>query len=177
MGPPVCFGDESVIIVKKRVAGISESMMDRFVARAARAAGVRGTVNVLVTTNRELQSLNRRFRGKDQPTDVLSFPAAVTLPEKFAGDIAISAEMAACNSKKLGHTTAEELKILALHGLLHLAGYDHEHDRGAMARKEERLRRALRLPAALIKRSEVGLRGTTGSGRGKAARTSRARPR
>lgn len=134
--------------------------MTRFVLRAAHAAGVRGSVNVLLTSNRELQSLNRKFRGKDQPTDVLSFPSAAGLPERFAGDIAISAEMATANSKKLGHSAAEEIKILVLHGLLHLAGYDHEQDRGTMARKEDRLRRALHLPVALIERSKSIVNGS-----------------
>jgi len=111
-------------------------------------------VNVLVTTSRELQELNRRFRRKNRPTDVLSFPAAQGITN-FAGDVAISAEIAARNAAELGHTAAAEIKILALHGILHLAGYDHERDHGEMARKEERLRRLLGLPAGLIERNEA----------------------
>ena len=139
--------------------------MGRFVVRAARVAGVSGKVNVLLTSSRELQSLNQRFRGKDSPTDVLSFPAAATLAERFAGDIAISAELAACNSKKLGHSAVDEVKILVLHGLLHLAGYDHEQDQGTMARKEQRLRKLLGLPVALIERSQTASNGTMAKGR------------
>ena len=142
----------ALVILQKRVVGLTELALDRFVVRARRAAGLRAAVNVLVTSNAELRELNRRFRGKDQPTDVLSFPALPGLKPRYAGDIAISAEIAAHNARTLGHTAAEEIKILALHGILHLRGYDHERDRGKMARREEKLRRELRLPIALIER-------------------------
>jgi probable rRNA maturation factor len=160
--PPVCFGkeihsrerrEEKVVILKKRVIGLTETGLDRFLQRARRAVGLTGGVNVLVTTSRELRSLNRRFRGKDQFTDVLSFPAVPQLQHNLAGDLAISADIASQNGKRLGHSAAEEVKILVLHGVLHLAGYDHESDNGAMARKEERLRRQLKLPAGLIERN------------------------
>jgi probable rRNA maturation factor len=143
-----------LVIVRKRVAGLSEVALARFVTRARRAARLRGAVNVLLTSNRELRELNSRFRGKDKPTDVLSFPAVLGLPNAFAGDVAISAEMAAHNARLLGHSPSEEIKILALHGMLHLAGYDHERDHGEMARTEERLRKSLRLPAGLIDRRQ-----------------------
>jgi len=143
-----------LVILQKRVVGLTETALDRFVTRARRAAGLRAAVNVLVTTNKELKELNHRFRGKDQPTDVLSFPALPGLKPRYAGDIAISAEIAAHNARTLGHSAAEEVKILALHGILHLRGYDHERDRGKMARREEKLRRQLRLPIGLIERTE-----------------------
>jgi len=143
-----------VIIFRRPVAGLSEASLARFVARARRAAGLKKMVNVLVTTSRELQQLNRRFRGKNRPTDVLSFPAAPGTAN-FAGDVAISAEIAGRNAAQLGHTPAIEIKILALHGILHLAGYDHEHDKGEMARKEAQMRKALRLPVGLIERNEA----------------------
>jgi probable rRNA maturation factor len=73
----------------------------------------------------------------------------------IVGDIAISAEIAASNAKQLGHSEAEEIKILALHGILHLAGFDHERDNGEMAAEEVRLRSALKLPTGLIERSEA----------------------
>ncbi|OLB21109.1 MAG: rRNA maturation RNase YbeY [Acidobacteriales bacterium 13_2_20CM_55_8] len=142
-----------MVIVRKRVAGLSEIALARFVTRAGRAAHLHGAVNVLLTSNRELRALNSRFRGKDRPTDVLSFPPVFGLVNAFAGDVAISAEMAAQNARLLGHSPAEEVKILALHGMLHLAGYDHERDHGEMARTEECLRKSLRLPAGLIDRS------------------------
>lgn len=143
-----------MIILKKNVPRLSQNSLQRFAALAAKAAGVRGEVNILVTSNRELQSLNRRFRGKNQPTDVLSFPAQVGRRGDAAGDIAISADMAAINGNKLGHSARQEIKILLLHGLLHLAGYDHERDNGTMARKEARLRCAFKLPLSLIERQD-----------------------
>jgi probable rRNA maturation factor len=73
---------------------------------------------------------------------------------RFAGDVAISADMAAQNARRFGHSPAEEVKVLALHGLLHLAGYDHESDSGTMARREARLREQLGLPVALIERNQ-----------------------
>ena len=98
--------------------------------------------------------MNRDFRHRDKPTDVLSFPAARSGTD-IAGDIAISATIARANARRLGHTLAKELQVLILHGVLHLAGYDHETDSGAMRRKkEERLRAQLGLPAALIARTE-----------------------
>ncbi len=144
-----------MVILRKPVPGLTEAPLARFIARAARASRLRGGVNVLVTSARELRALNRRFRAKDQPTDVLSFPADPVPDQAFAGDIAIAADIAVRNARLLGHSPAEEIRILALHGVLHLAGYDHERDHGEMARKEETLRRALRLPSALIKRTTI----------------------
>ena len=144
-----------MVILHKPVAGLTELALARFLTRARRAAGLRGTVNVLVTSNAEMKSLNRRFRAKDKPTDVLSFPAATGADPKLAGEIAISAETATQNARALGHAPAVEVKILTLHGILHLRGYDHEHDQGQMARREQELRRELHLPAGLIERAET----------------------
>jgi probable rRNA maturation factor len=105
-----------------------------------------------------LQVLNRRFRGKNKPTDVLSFPAMPGLAPGFAGDVAISAEIASQNARRLGHTAAEEISILVLHGMLHLAGYDHELDDGEMEREEARLRKSLGLPVGLIERNKQSAR-------------------
>ena len=113
---------------------------------------------MLITSSAELRRLNRRFRGKNEATDVLSFPSA----DGTLGDLAISAEIAARNAHRLGHSATDEIKILILHGLLHLAGYDHETDDGVMARKEARLRRVLGLPVGLIERT----RGNNGVRRG-----------
>lgn len=164
-----------MVILRKPLAGLNEPALRRFVTRAARATGLRGEVNVLVTTSRELRSLNWRFRRKDQPTDVLSFPAIRDLAEKLAGDIAISADIAAQNGKRLGHSVAEELKVLVLHGVLHLAGYDHERDNGAMAREELRLRTVLGLPTGLIERNDNIRRAEAvrGTARGKPPRRNR----
>jgi probable rRNA maturation factor len=136
---------------------MSRSSLERFVLRARRAAGLRDLVNVLVTSNSELQSLNRQFLGKDKPTDVLSFPAAPAAHAKskgVVGELAISADIARQNAARLGHSVADEVKILVLHGILHLAGYDHERDNGEMARREMRLRRQMNLEAALIERAQ-----------------------
>jgi probable rRNA maturation factor len=132
-------------------------MLERFVLRARRAAHVRDMVNVVVTNSSELRSLNRRFLGKDRPTDVLSFPSPVEggRSKRVAGEVAISADVARDNARRLGHSVAEEVKILVLHGILHLAGYDHEHDNGEMAGKEMRLRRQLNLEVGLIERSQA----------------------
>jgi probable rRNA maturation factor len=117
-----------------------------------------GTVNVLVTNGSAVRGLNCRFRGQNKTTDVLSFPTA-TAPagsrkaSGFAGEIAISADIAVQNARSFGHSPAKEVKILTLHGILHLAGFDHERDNGQMAHKEEKLRRDLRLPVALIERA------------------------
>jgi probable rRNA maturation factor len=144
-----------MVILQKRVPGLTEDTLDRFVTRAKRSTGLRGSVTVLVTTSRELRRLNQRFRGQDTPTDVLSFPPAHLAAKGFAGDVAISADIAAQNARRLGHSAAEEIKILALHGVLHLSGYDHETDNGTMARREERLRKQLGLPVGLIERNST----------------------
>ena len=143
-----------MVIFRKRVAGLSGTELSRFVRQAKRVVRLQGDVHVLVTGSRELRRLNRRFRAKDKPTDVLSFPATASLRDGLAGDVAISAEIATSNARRLGHSAAEEVKILALHGVLHLAGYDHERDHGEMARKEQRLRKSLGLPPGLIERSQ-----------------------
>jgi probable rRNA maturation factor len=122
------------------------------------------TVNVLVTSSREMRALNRRFRGKDKPTDVLSFSSPVVgrrQARSLAGDVAISADIARENAGRLGHSMSDEVKILVLHGILHLAGFDHERDNGKMAREESRLRRHLKLDAGLIERVESPARRRT----------------
>ena len=144
-----------VVIFQKRVADLTELALTRFVSRARGAAGLKGTVNVLVTSSAEMKALNRRFREKDKPTDVLSFPAERGVQKEFAGEIAISAEIATRNALELGHSPAEEVKILVLHGILHLRGYDHECDNGQMARREKQLRATLHLPLGLIERTAI----------------------
>jgi probable rRNA maturation factor len=138
--------------LKRNLRGVSRQALERFAGRARRAAGVHGKVQVLITSNGALRMLNRQFRKKDKATDVLSFPPAPGADH--SGDIAISAEIAAQQARSLGHTLMQELKVLMLHGMLHLAGYDHESDKGEMARKEERLRRQLGVSAGLIQRTE-----------------------
>ncbi|HYV76139.1 MAG TPA: rRNA maturation RNase YbeY [Candidatus Binatia bacterium] len=135
----------------------SAESLSRFATRMQRALGIKGDVNICITSNREIQSLNWRFRRKNRPTDVLTFPSAVPY---VAGDIAISLEIAAANADQLGHSMDTEVKILILHGMLHLAGYDHEIDDGEMEAKEAALRMQLKLPVGLIQRSQESAGGT-----------------
>ena len=144
---------DPTITLKRPVRGLSRRALTVFVVEACRAAGLKGAVTVMVTHSREMRSLNSRFRGKDQATDVLSFPPPV-LDNGFAGDIAVSIDIAARNARSLGHSLAQEVEILVLHGILHLAGYDHEDDEGEMAQREVRLRRRLKLPGSLIERGQ-----------------------
>jgi probable rRNA maturation factor len=142
-----------MVIFEKAVSavsapGVTPAQIQRFVRRAQTLAKVQGEVDVLISGNQRLRQLNRRFRRKNKPTDVLSFP------RPSGGDIAISAPIARDNARLYGHSLAEELKILVLHGMLHLAGYDHESDNGRMARVEARLRSQLKLPASLIHRAQ-----------------------
>jgi probable rRNA maturation factor len=129
-----------------------------FLARAQAAVRLRGQVTALLTTDETIRDLNQRFRGKNEPTDVLSFPAASfqnTKPaERVAGDLAISIPTARRQGTACGHSLGMELKVLMLHGLLHLAGYDHETDAGQMHRREDRLRTKLGLPIGLIERAD-----------------------
>jgi probable rRNA maturation factor len=147
-----------VVLLEKNIAGYSAQSLGRFLLRARRAAGLRGSVNLLVTGNTAMRSMNLRFRGTNKPTDVLSFPPISPRNKNqkagFAGEIAVSADIARENANRLGHSVATEIKLLALHGILHLAGYDHERDNGEMARKEASLRRALRLPDSLTERGQ-----------------------
>ena len=131
---------------------LNRRRLQTFAKRACRAAGLHGGVTVMLTSNREMRALNSRFRGTARATDVLSFPAPASA-SGFAGDIAISVEIAAANAKQLGHSTTREIEVLILHGILHLAEYDHERDHGEMARKELALQARLALPGGLIDRS------------------------
>src|SRR2546423_4358072 len=126
---------------------IKTAELHRFLRRAQREIGLAGQVDVRITSNREMRRLNREFRGKDKPTDVLSFPADHNGKVKVADDIAISSEIAQENAKAIGHPVQTELKILLLHGLLHLAGHDHQSDKGEMSDLEQKLRAKLKLPA------------------------------
>ncbi len=117
---------------------------------AGRAAPGR-PVTCLITTDRELRALNRKFRNRDYATDVLSFPGE--LRDGEPGEIAVSLDRAAAQAAEQGHSIEEEIRILILHGVLHLTGMDHENDSGEMARAETRWRRRLGLPPALVERA------------------------
>jgi probable rRNA maturation factor len=141
--------------------------LERAVPRRAR-----GDVSLALVSDAVMRRLNRQFRGVDHATDVLTFPAApdrgagrpargAPPPRGFPGprhpiprlgDIAIAMGVARRQAHRMGHSLDVEVRILALHGLLHLLGYDHETDRGEMHRTEERLRRRAGLPTGLITR-------------------------
>jgi probable rRNA maturation factor len=154
--------------------GLSKSGLARFLNRARAAVGLQGEVHVLLADDATLRRLNRRFRGKDKATDVLSFRAA-QLNEaaqfSIAGDLAISLDAAARQAAQFGHSLSDEVRVLLLHGTLHLAGFDHEADRGEMAARETELRRELGLPTSLIARADALKNPKSG---GKAARGHRA---
>ncbi len=135
----------------------STRTLSRFLSGAQAAAGLRGQVTVLLASDATIRDLNGRFRGKDEATDVLSFPAEplknTRAAERVAGDVAIGMETARRQAVEQGHALGTEIKVLILHGLLHLAGYDHETDAGKMQRRERQLRARLGLPQGLIERA------------------------
>jgi probable rRNA maturation factor len=147
-----------VILERRKTKELSRLALARFANRAQRATGLRGEVNILLTGDAEMQRLNLQFRRKDKPTDVLSFAAQE--PET-GGDIAVSLAMARAQAAALGHNLLTEVKVLILHGMLHLAGHDHERDHGEMLRLEQKLRDELGLTAGLIERS-LETRGANG---------------
>jgi probable rRNA maturation factor len=121
-------------------------------------AKAKGDLSIAIVSDARMRALNRQFRGKDKVTDVLSFPAdrsALSAPAAagFMGDVVIAAGVAKQQARAAGHTLQTEIRVLALHGLLHLLGYDHEADGGTMARVEARLRKKAGLKEGLIERS------------------------
>jgi len=138
--------------------------------RRVAPARARGTVNVALVSDARMRMLNRRYRAIDAATDVLSFPTDHSVsprfrarqlgatPERLLGDIVIARGVARRQAREMGHTELIELRVLALHGLLHLLGYDHERDEGQMRKLEIRLRRKGRLPASLTERSAASAR-------------------
>lgn len=122
--------------------------------QAIAPARARGQVTVAVVSDARVRALNRTYRGIDAATDVLSFPGAARSPEAgvFLGDIVIARGVARRQARAQAHAESTEWRVLALHGLLHLIGYDHETDRGTMRRVEQRLRRRGGLVRGLIER-------------------------
>jgi probable rRNA maturation factor len=133
-------------------AGLSRAGLSRFLRTAQGAVGLSGEVEVLLAGDRTVRRLNREFRGKDAATDVLSFPAAAEFGGGHAGDLAISLETAGRQAAEHGHSLRDEVRVLLLHGLLHLAGMDHEVEGGEMAVREGALRKRLGLKRGLIAR-------------------------
>ncbi len=144
-GPEFLNRQRAVRFTVARLRGFARQLADE-------VAGGR-PFTICVVSDAAMRRFNRRFRGLNRATDVLSFEDGV---DGRAGDLLVSAETARRQARRLGHSLDEELEILALHGLLHLLGYDHQRRAEAqrMARAEQRWRRHFRLPAGLIERAE-----------------------
>jgi probable rRNA maturation factor len=130
-----------VAVIDRQRRRLRTARLRDVLEQAARALGVSGEVALVLGGDRGIRTLNARYRGKDRPTDVLSFPGPGG--EAGLGDIVISVPTAERNAARLGRTLAAELDVLALHGFLHVLGYDHETDDGTMDRLEARLRRRI----------------------------------
>src|SRR3984893_9810560 len=138
------------ILFRVTTPGVSRREIRAFAERLESGVADGRAFSCVVTSDRELRRLNRDFRKKDYPADVLSFPAIK--PNGFLGEIAISFPRARDQANQYGHDVGQEIEILMLHGLLHLLGMYHESDRGRMARAERKWRAALGLPRGLIER-------------------------
>ena len=149
-----------VTVTDDRGRAVRAPGLAAWVARVA-PARARGDLAIAIVSDARSRALNKRYRRKDQATDVLSFPSAEPrssiLDPRELGDIVIAAGVARRQAREAGHAYAAELKVLALHGLLHLLGYDHHDpaDGGRMARLERRLRTKGGLRAGLIERAST----------------------
>lgn len=141
---------------RQRKVRVALRALERFLRRVARELGIGDSkVTVCFVSDAEIARMNKVYRGKKRPTDVLSFPAdhdrksgrrkSRLRPDAYLGDIAIAPAVARRYAKKNGRTLDSELRVLILHGALHLLGYDHETDHGEMDRVEQRMRRKLGL--------------------------------
>jgi len=133
------------ILDRQRRKRVGLAGLRRVLRGAAALLRVEGEITLVLAGDGLLRRLNRDFRGKDRPTDVLSFPGGGG--EAGLGDVVISVPTAERNARGLGRTLRQELDVLALHGFLHVLGYDHETDDGTMDRLEGRLRKRLLGPA------------------------------
>lgn len=159
-----------MILNRQRRVRVSVKDLEKFLARASQVLRLRpGSLTVCLVTDAEIARWNRGYRGKRGPTDVLSFPAVAkpsrrtekrkhqssrkrrgdfSFPrssDSYLGDIAIAPAVARRNARQFDRTLDEEMRILIVHGMLHLMGYDHETDSGQMDRRERRVRRRLGL--------------------------------
>lgn len=131
--------------VRSSVSGAaSASRVRALLSKASRMTGAsRGEVSVLFCGDRRMRTLNRRYRGKDRPTDVLAFPAEAGPRSGFFGDVVVSVPYAKRQARRRGEAASREVDRLLVHGFLHLLGYDHETDKGEMEALEARLRSRL----------------------------------
>ncbi len=137
---------------RQRKVSIDDSQVLRFLQRLSRGEAEGREFAVLVSSDEAVRRANRQFRGISKTTDVLSFPDG---EDGRLGDLLISAGRALVQAERYGHSVEDELKILALHGLLHLLGHDHETDSGEMRTLEAKLRKSYKLPASLTERAEA----------------------
>jgi probable rRNA maturation factor len=145
--------DLAVSVVDERGRRVAAPGLAAWLRRVA-PARAHGVVSVALVSDRRVRALNKTYRRKDYATDVLSFPnPQSSSPNPFLGDIVIARGVARRQARAAGHSERTELRVLALHGLLHLLGYDHEQDAGRMQRVERRLRRKGGLHEGLIERS------------------------
>jgi probable rRNA maturation factor len=150
-------GDSTVLFkalpAKLRLSPPEKRLLSSFSRQLSEDAAGGLPFTSLITNDRELQRLNNEFLGHDYPTDVLSFPSGMP---GHLGELAISAERADAQAKSFGHSLVDEIRVLMLHGLLHLTGMNHETDRGAMSRAETKWRWHFDLPVTLIVRTKTG---------------------
>ena len=144
-------GRLTVVVGNERGRLSGHRALAAWLARVA-PARTRGVVSVALVSDARVRALNRTYRRTDRATDVLSFvdPDPAT---RFLGEIVIARGVARRQARKARHSERTELRVLALHGLLHLLGYDHERDNGRMQRVERRLRRKGGLREGLIERT------------------------
>jgi probable rRNA maturation factor len=153
-----------VLVADERGRRLPAPGVSRWLASVA-PARARGTLSVAIVSDATVRALNRTYRGVDRATDVLSFSATPSpeprilnpksrIPGVFLGEIVIARGIARRQARAAGHSELTELRVLALHGLLHLLGYDHEGDNGRMREVERRLRRKGGLREGLIERSQ-----------------------
>ena len=141
---------DPLITYRRKPATLDQTSLQSF-ARMLRDRVARGRdFHCRITNDAELQSLNAQFLGRDYVTDVLSFP--LTNSDSL-GDIAISIQRARAQAREWKHSAEDEIRILMLHGVLHLLGMDHDADSGKMKRAENRWRRTFGLPNGLIERA------------------------
>lgn len=146
------------VVFRSRYAGLARQPLQDFAETLSCHVLQGRDFACLITDDAEMAELNGQYRQKPEPTDVLSFPAVPATDQApsatdYAGDIAISIQQARSQARALGHSLDEELRVLMLHGALHLAGMDHEQDQGQMRRAEARWRKRFGLPLTLIARS------------------------
>ena len=141
---------------RQRKVQFDETRLHAFISLAWRDLSSEWDFSVIISNDRAVREANRKYRNLGHTTDVLSFPTGegmpYTRPDGYIGDLLISATRAAKQAEQYGHSVTDEIKLLVLHGLLHLIGFDHETDGGEMLEFEAVLRRMYGLPPGLTER-------------------------